>query len=291
MKKTGIIGILVLNFFFFETALLGDSPKFVIGGRDAGFFSNFFGVLNNLHWCVKNNMTPVVYWAKNKVSIYYDPRGCNNIVSDNIWDYYFYSVSDLSYDLKDTVHYSPFPPDKFCVASHPNTSAPYPNKYWRNYMHNLINTFIKIKASTLNKIEEFHANNIAGHYTVGIHIRGTDKYLEVKPLPLDYIFEQANKHAPCQFFVATDEERILNLAKKKLQGKVIYYESFRVKKVPGVHYLDHYPAGFNRSYLGEEALIDSVLLSRCNLLIHTWSNLSIAALYFNPDVEHLHLDK
>lgn len=265
-----------------------DSSKHVIGGRVDGFFSNFLAVLNHLQWCVKNKKTPVVYWSKE--GHYYDPRGCNGIISDNIWEYYFYPVSHLKYEPGDKVYYSPNSPDHFGIATHPHTSAPYPDKDMRHYMHQFIAQFIKIKEPTLNKIEDFYRDNIEGKFTVSIHIRGTDKYTEVPPIPLDYIFQEANKYTPCQFFIATDEERILNEAKKKLRGKIVYYNSFRIRS-PGVHYSNSYPAELSRAYLGEEALIDSILLSRCDLLIHTWSNLSIAALLFNPDIKHVHLGK
>lgn len=289
MKRVIIVPLMLIFLAVNYNLLRGNSEKFIIGGRtDCGFFSNFLGVLNNLHWCRKNNYTPVVYWPKG--GLYYDARGCNGIFSDNIWDYYFYPVSDLNYNPHDKINYSPFPPDSFCVATHPNTSAHYPDPNWRKYMNDLISAFIRIKEPTLNKIEEFFTNNIEGRYTVSIHIRGTDKFLEVRPISLDQIFAEANKHAPCQFFIATDDERLLNEAKKKLKGNVIHYNSCRVNRVAGVHNSHSCPEE-SRAYLGEEALIDCILLSRCNIMIHTWSNLSIAALLFNPVLEHIHLGK
>ena len=289
MKRVILIPLILIflgvNFNF----LSGNSGKFVIGGRtDCGFFSNFLAVLNNLHWCEKTNQIPIVYWPKE--GIYYDPRGCNGIISDNIWDYYFYPVSDMAYSWPDKINFAPFPPDNFCVATHPNTSVPYPDKFLRNYMHGLIARYIKIKEPTQNKIENFYKNNIKGKRTVSIHIRGTDKFTEVRPIPLDQIFAVANKYVPCQFFIATDDELILNEAKKKLKGNVIHYNSCRVNRVAGVHNSPPCP-GKTRAYLGEEALIDCILLGRCDLLIHTWSNLSIASLLFNPELEHIHLGK
>jgi hypothetical protein len=284
-----IKNIILISVFVFVGNATTLCDKFVIGGRaDCGFFSNFLGVLNNLHWCEKTNQIPVVYWPK--AGLYYDIRGCNGIISDNIWDYYFYPVSALEYNSQDKINFSPFPPDSFCVATHPNTSAPYPDKYWRNYMNNFIKKYIRIKETTLAKIEKFYKENIEGKYTISIHIRGTDKFVEVNPVALDHIFETANKYVPCQFLVATDDERILNEAKKKLKGNMIYYNSCRVNRVTGVHNNLHSCAYQSRAYLGEEALIDCILLSRCSRLIHTWSNLSIAALLFNPELEHTHLE-
>lgn len=284
-KSLIFLGVLCL---VSHTVLFSKGEKHVIGGRAAGFFSNFLAVLNHLHWCQKVYKTPVVYWPKD--GLYYDPRGCNGIVSDNIWDYYFYPVSDLSYVVGDKLHFSPNPPEHFAVATHPFTTDPYPVESLRRHMNDLIKEYIKIKPQTLNKIEDFYAQNIENKYTVSIHIRATDKYLEVRPVSLDRIFDTANKHVPCQFFVATDDERVLNEAKKRLNGPVISYDSCRVNRVNGVHNSNYSCSNQSRAYLGEEALIDCILLSRCNRLIHTWSNLSIAALLFNPDLEHIHLE-
>lgn len=38
--------------------------------------------------------------------------------------------------------------------------------------------------------------------------------------------------------------------------------------------------------MGEDVLVETMLLSRCNHFVHTISNVSTAALFFNPDLEH-----
>ena len=78
--------------------------KFVIGlhGKHAGLFAVFFGALNNIAWCERNNKVPVVYWD-NK-SLYYTPGGYNN--STNVWEYYFEQTSSLSYLPGDSVEKS-----------------------------------------------------------------------------------------------------------------------------------------------------------------------------------------
>lgn len=48
---------------------------------------------------------------------------------------------------------------------------------------------------------------------------------------------------------------------------------------PGVHFINK-----NNYSLGEEALIDACLLSKCDLLIRTSSNLSLWSTYFNPSL-------
>lgn len=257
---------------------------------------NFLAVLNHLQWCQKNNKTPVVYWPKQ--GLYYDKRGLNGIVSENIWDYYFYPVSDAGYQPSDNPSYE-YSIDGFAVATLPypfpyaelaHVKQIYPDKQLRKDMNELISSYIKIKKPTNNKIEEFYNNHLKDRFTVSIHLRGTDKHYETEPISLDRIFEEANKYAPCQFYIATDEQRLLEEAQQRLKGDVISYDCFRSKNnQAGIHYQTNYPSERSRALLGEEALIDCILLSRCNLMIHTWSNLSISALLFNPDIEHIHM--
>ena len=55
----------------------------------------------------------------------------------------------------------------------------------------------------------------------------------------DEIFDDANKFArqfpDCQFFVATDEERLLKRARRKLHGKVVFYDAIRSKNGRAIH--------------------------------------------------------
>ena len=61
--------------------------------------------------------------------------------------------------------------------------------------------------------------------------------------------------------------------------KVCFYSSQRSKDGKPVHYNSEDPYR-----VGEEALIDCLLLSRTNLLVRTSSNLSLCARYFNPSI-------
>ena len=299
MSKNAILLFIQVCFLFFINASGTLPEKHAIGCRwHVGFFSTFLGVLNQLKWCEQNTKTPVVYWPKD--GLYYDERGINGITSDNVWDYYFYPVSSLSYEATDNPSYK-YTLDGFAVATLPfpfpyvgydKIIQIYPDRDVRQQMNRLISTYIKIKEPTLDKIESFYKKQIEDVFTVSIHLRGTDKYHEIAPVSLEHIFTEANKYSPCQFYVATDEEQLLEEARKKLNGPVISYDCFRAaQSKQGVHYNIEYPEERSRALLGEEALIDCILLSRCNLMIHTWSNLSISALLFNPGLEHLHLGK
>ncbi|MGC2310865.1 MAG: hypothetical protein WA432_04550 [Candidatus Babeliaceae bacterium] len=152
---------------------------------------------------------------------------------------------------------------------------------------------LKCVQQSLKKVDTFYEKYMAGKYTIGIHIRGTDKVREVSQVPVDRIIKRANqeakKHPDCQFFVATDEQALLEKAKKLLKGTVIYTTAFRSTNGQEVHHQN--PLNYSKAEIGEQVLIDVLLLAKCDQLIHTCSNVSCAALFFNPNMPNLLLRK
>lgn len=256
------------------------SKKLVIGAWGAGFFSDFFGVINSLAWCEKNNITPIVMWDNH--SLYFSPGGYNE--SKNCWEYYFEPVSTETYDMNYPFHDRYAAPDGSEFVSDSITISK--NKEHRKRVNDIIKKYIKIKSCTMQKIESFYKEEMAGKKVIGVHIRGTDKSSEMKAISLEIILCKANeisqRYPGCEFFVATDEESILERAKTLLAGKVVYYNSQRSSNGKPLHFSEH-----NRAILGEEVLVETYLLSRCDFLIHTRSNVSSAVLFLNPEMENL----
>lgn len=260
--------------FFSQITSISSDIKYVLGARDAGLFSNFLGVLNLLVWCKKNNKFLVVYW--NRSSPYYIPQGYNG--SFNVWEYYFEPVSDLFYENNDPIHCEYTAPDGFAINAHSKLS-----KEFRNYIYNeAIEPYIRLKSNINKKINDFYIKHMQGRHTIGIHLRGTDKYIEIPQVSPEMILQKAKQEAlsDSQFFVATDENSLLELAKKTLPGKIIYYDAHRSIDGKSLH-----GSTTDKAQLGEEVLIEVMLLSHCNKLIHTYSNVSAAVLFFNPEIE------
>ena len=68
-----------------------------------------------------------------------------------------------------------------------------------------------------------------------------------------------------------------------LNGPVVYYDSYRSVNGEPIHDSEH---SYNKAQLGEEVLIEVSLLARCDLFVHTRSNVSTAVLLFNPDINN-----
>lgn len=249
--------------------------RLVIGARGAGFFSEFFMVLNWLVYCKKHDLAPIVIWQQG--SNYYQQEGYHG--QTNAWNYYFEPVSNhVPYDNDPQVrdYCSEWGIDAFDAA-------------WveehRPFVNALIAEHIHIQPWIMEKKAIFYTTYMKDRVTIGIHVRRTDKYAEVRPVPLrEYVSvaEQCRQQFPdCQFLVATDQYSILKALREKLGGRVIYYDALRSHSNKPLHLASRHPAR-----IGEDVLIETLLLAECDFLIHAQSNVAVAALFFNPNLPH-----
>lgn len=243
--------------------------------NNCGFFCCFFETLYSLLHCPREQ-TPVIIWRH---FLYYNEDGFND--KQNGWEYYF---EPLTKATANNVHMG-FP-------SGPLNYAPKTRMLWNA----IINHYVHIRPIVQQKIDQFYAQHMAHKKTIGIHIRGTDKHLEVKPISLETIITEALKHADheTQFLIATDEQQLLERATEMLKPyTVIHYDCYRSPNSQPIHYIkdptiaDSSVTKPSPAQLGEDVLIEALLLSKCDLFIHTYSNVSMAVAYFNPDLKHV----
>ena len=289
--------------------------KLVRGCKGWGFFAEFLWAVNHLHYCRTHDKTPIIYWGQPYA--YYLPQGYNG--STNGWEYYFEPVSTLSYTPEDQLHTPDFYPNdnnfstlwdyqqyvnnlhllegdelikvKLSNFYYPNNGG-YPvgehlySRNFRKYVKNeILNPYVRIRKNIQNTIDVFYANNMKDKRTIGLHLRGKflwneSPFVETK-IFLDYVNKQF-ADGNTQFFISTDQRQLLEAARNQLKGKVIFYESQRFEQSTAP------VAGLAKLHpiLGENVLIEAVLLSKCDHIVHGLSNVSTAALYFNPDVPH-----
>ncbi len=260
-----------------------DGTKHVIGYQEgAGLFYNFLGVVNNLIWSKKNSKEPVVYWGP--ISLYYQKKGYKG--KKNVWEYYFEPVSSATLEGNEKFWNSNATPDGAIISPTTITNCTeYEHHEKRKAAYALIREHIRLRPYLAQKIESFYQEYMSGKKTIGIHLRGTDKRIEIVPVNVPNMLNDANKFAEefpgCQFLIATDEERLLQLAKSVLKGPIIHYDAQMSKNDKPIHF-----HGKNKAKLGEDVIVEAYLLSRCDLFLHTCSSVSTAVLFLNPDLEH-----
>ena len=155
-----------------------------------------------------------------------------------------------------------------------------------------IKKFVKVKEEIAKKVDTFTKERFSEN-TIGVHIRGTDKssesYIGQRPHITvdDYITgtERALKESPdATLFVASDNnEAIAKMFKSFPKNKIVVYNCTRMSSYSS--YLPVHLSSAVSPLLGEEALIDCLLLSKCKHIVCTDSNLAATALYFNPEAE------
>ena len=150
----------------------------------------------------------------------------------------------------------------------------------------LIKKYIKIKPALQEKIDEIYANQFKGHDVIGVHYRGTDKKSEAPKVSyeeaywkIDEVVREKN-FKNLKIFLATDDGKFFEFLKEKYPDQLFGMDAMRSKNGKPVHFaktVENYRKG-------EEAIIDAILLSKCQFLIKTASNLSQCSREFNPSI-------
>ncbi|MBI2742499.1 MAG: hypothetical protein HYX48_01110 [Chlamydiales bacterium] len=200
--------------------------------------------------------------------LYYDPQK-----GSNWWGYYFNPVQFG--EMENPV-----------VASHRKIHRFHKTAFRRMSRergYELIQKYIQLRPEISRKIEEYVEENFKGYHVIGVHFRGTDKKREAKRVSFDSVFNEIRlsiaKLPSDQYklFVATDEQQFLDEISAEFKGRVLYIKARRSTDGKAVHFEKK-----NQYELGEQALVDSLLLSKTEFLVRTVSNLSFCSLYFNP---------
>jgi len=141
--------------------------------------------------------------------------------------------------------------------------------------------------------DEFYNAKMLGKKLVGVHYRGTDKVMgpdrELDRVPYDFVFNLLD-HCSSEkvFFIATDEEEFIQKATRRYPNRVIFTNAQRSSDAHSVHFSKNTISPFD---LGLQAILDALLLSRCDFLYRCDSNLSLASLFFNYKLKSINMTK
>jgi hypothetical protein len=223
------------------------SPKYVIGFWPGGMGICLTSVLNHLSYCEKCNLIPVVYWYK---GLYHNSGGFNG--KQNEWEYYFNPVSYLSYAPHDTINHFIFDTKGSMQFNYYNTA-----QEKRDFAYKLLCKYVVLNPIVQAKVDKFYNIYMRAKKTIGIHMRGTDKCIEDKPVSSKEVMAEALKYADenTQFFIATDEKKLLNEMLELLKTrKVIYYDCYRSEDGKPLHLKRSPKPSF--AQLGEDVVVE-----------------------------------
>ena len=158
------------------------------------------------------------------------------------------------------------------------------NRMSRKRAHYLLSTHVHVKEHITKSVDDFVAEQFNSDSVIGVHYRGTDKSKEAPRVSHARFIRAIRKVIAkldtddFQIFVATDEQSFLNDMIALFPGKVVFFaDMIRSEDGKPIHLDSPTP-----HKAGEEALIDCLLLSRCDSIIRTTSHLSHIATFFNP---------
>jgi hypothetical protein len=180
-----------------------------------------------------------------------------------------------------------------------------PSEWLRKEAKAVLDRFVRPRAYILDKVRDFFARNMAGHYVVGVHARGTDATSERElrefrrgSLVLSRYWAEIGRILELQpnakIFVASDEQSSVRHLEAAFPDRVIAYDSVRHESgeaagqgptgwiMPAYISADRDVAARN----GEDAVVEYLLLSRCDYLVHNGSSLARTVLLNAPELPH-----
>jgi len=247
----------------------------------AGLFSNITFVLNHLRICDKANFIPIVD-MENYPTLYNE----NKIIKKtrNSWEYYFdnlnkYSLNEVYNSRNVFLSNLVFQKDMLSNIT---------NKKIRNYLKK-----IRIKKNILKKVKNFSNKFFYKKDKIlGIHFRGSTyknarghKFPLTPKLMIKNINFLLKKFKYNKIFIVTEENEYLKILRKEFKDICISYPSYRMDNIDSFKI---YPRINHRYLLGEEILIETLLLSKCDGLTYIKSNVISAAITFSKKKQNLH---
>ncbi len=249
---------------------INKNEKFYIIRRTpgAGLFSNLIYILNHIKIADSCGLKPVVD-MENFLTIYNEKKKIEG--SNNSWNYYF--ENNQNYNLNKI-----YKENIFFLTS---------NRFSKNFSHSidsqeyrkLFKKYFKIKKKYINYVNFFHNKYFSREKVLALHLRGTSyKTSANHPLPITLVQSEnlieklMSKYKFSKIFLCTEDLNYLDNIKKRFGKKIIYLkQSYRSYKDDAFKI---YPRNNHRFKLGEEILIESLLISRCNSFAFTNSNVS-----------------
>lgn len=250
------------------------------GAETSGLFTEFLAVVGALsqheHWPAQYAGLTVDY---GEAGLYYDPA-----VGPNWWQYYFQPIALGSRDHALVMTIDPHHHDLLTYHAASLTRAG---------AHDLISRHIGLQPHLARAVDAYVADHFTEALVIGLHYRGTDKHEEAPPVAYDEV-ESAIRNAAdrngavrYQVFVATDDQRFLDVMRERFAGHLLYRPMFRSRDGRPIDVTNddtNYQKGF-------DAVVDCLLLSRTSTLIRTASNLSLCSAFFNPAIPEVVLNQ
>ena len=169
----------------------------------------------------------------------------------------------------------------------------------------VIDQFVRPRAYIQGRADEFVATYLGGHEVIGVHVRGTDaasaseqRNFRQGSLVLARYVQTLERltaaHRQARIFVATDDQSSLDYLTDHFGERVVACDVIRHQggepagQGPTGWIMPAYIAGDRdrAARNGEDAVLEYLVLSRCDHLVHNGSSLARTVLLNAPGVPH-----
>lgn len=296
----------------------------IVCERDVGLFNLVLGVIAHIHWARSEGRIPVVflgrnccYWTplgyrgRDSVWEYYFeplvpeypaeriPPHIRQWIADHprLKDARDRFVDEASFVSRDGAWQVRV--DGELVRGPMQGSA---SRTIRELTSTIVRDFVRPRDYIIDKAERFARQHMADRFVIGVHIRGTDaighrhKSARQRRVDIDEycaaVRRCLSRHPDALILVASDTHDYVRRMQEAFAGRVIAYDSIRHEdgvlagtgplggSMPA--FLTHDRDRAARS--GEEAVIEYLLLCRCNHLVHNLSAIPRAVMLSVPDM-------
>lgn len=149
----------------------------------------------------------------------------------------------------------------------------------------LIRKYLVVNEDVVGEVDDFCRRQFGERRVLGVHYRGTDKVLESPFVPYDRVRRNIVRYLELYpgtdaVFVATDDARFLDYLQDASPGRTLLCrdDSFRSRDGSSVHESSQ----TNKHEINRDAIVNCLILSRCEALLKTASILSGWSKLFNP---------
>lgn len=238
-----------------------------------GFFSALFTIIGFLDDFDKEGWQGIVIDFENQGN-YYEPKK-----GSNWWGYYFKPISE-----KPTWKY-----DEWCVVEDLKMSYGFKTLFRsRSEVFQTTQKYIRPVDEVTFEVDTFADIYFGRNSVVGVNYQRPEKINNrLKPPNFQNFFDRIDlllkeeNHASAKIFVSTDDSRFLDELIDRYGSKIVYRDVPRGDDiVPAAYYstTPNYDKGFDE-------IVECLLLSKCDVIVRTNTNITTAAGFFNPGVK------
>ena len=290
------------------------SPIFNPNGIGSGFFSNYRIVLEKLSYYHENGNlgTPYINWANTTFVDGFNPIFVNGqttgefmTMDDTINPFNLWFNQENPYELN-------IPEENIIITPIDRVNHPYRIEHSQNYFNNptelkrqqtIDKLYIKPKQYIIDKIDDIYEKELKGHSVLGVMARGSeynhwhgniygvfgvDKFISG--------IEAALKNNPeiDKIFIVSDETDYVNKISEAFPSSYFVPDVFR-RTDETLEYINEIPYWMNISdkrknhcsLLGEETVIQTKLLAKCDYLCGIHCGVLAGAVLWNENIKKI----